>query len=135
MKKEFFRIAAKEAHKSEYFMKVGCVLEYKHQILSEGYNKQKSHPLQMKLNKRLENPKSYNENHTQHAEVNAIIQCLDDPDINWEKVTLYTYRPKNSKEFGLARPCPRCMTLIKSLGIKHICYTTEDGYAEEFLLK
>ena len=35
---------------------------------------------------------------------------------------------------GMARWCPACMAALKSLGIKKICYTTDDGYAEEKLI-
>lgn len=34
---------------------------------------------------------------------------------------------------GMARPCPRCMRLIKSLGIKRINYSTQGGFAEEII--
>lgn len=37
------------------------------------------------------------------------------------------------KPFGLARPCPACMAMIKNLGIKKIYYTTDDGFAFEQL--
>lgn len=33
----------------------------------------------------------------------------------------------------MARPCPSCMAAIKDIGISHIYYTTNDGYAYEKL--
>ena len=34
----------------------------------------------------------------------------------------------------MSRPCPRCMKVIKSLGIKKLVYSTEDGVAKERLM-
>lgn len=33
----------------------------------------------------------------------------------------------------MSRPCPNCMAAIKDLGIKHIYYTTNDGFVYENL--
>lgn len=52
-------------------------------------------------------------------------------DINFSKVKLYIYRSRKDQEYGLSRPCPSCMAAIKDLGIKHIYYTTNDGFAYE----
>ena len=35
---------------------------------------------------------------------------------------------------GPSRPCPRCMQLIKSVGIRRIKYTTNDGFASELII-
>ena len=48
--------------------------------------------------------------------------------------TLYTFRRKKDGSFGMSRPCPRCMKVIKSLGIKKLVYSTEDGVAKERLI-
>ena len=44
---------------------------------------------------------------------------------------LYIYRKRNDKPYGMSRPCPSCMAAIKDLGIKHIYYTTNEGFAYE----
>ena len=65
-----------------------------------------------------------------HAEVNLLrkIRFLD---IDFSRVSVYIYRELKNGELGMARCCPACMAALKSLGIKKICYTTDDGYAEE----
>lgn len=35
------------------------------------------------------------------------------------------------RNMELLAPCPSCMAAIKDLGIRHIYYTTNDGYAYE----
>ena len=65
-----------------------------------------------------------------HAEINYI-SSIRHLDINFSKVKLYVYRTRCDQEYGIARPCPSCMAAIKDLGIRHIYYTTNDGYAYE----
>ena len=55
--------------------------------------------------------------------------------VDWSRVTLYVCRLRNDRPYGMARPCPACMAAIQSLGIKHIVYTTNDGFAVENLMK
>ena len=43
------------------------------------------------------------------------------------------YREHKDGTLAMARPCSRCLAVIKSLGIRKIKYTTEDGYASETL--
>ena len=45
--------------------------------------------------------------------------------------SLYVYREYANGNKAMARPCPACMKYIKEFGIKHICYSTADGIAEE----
>lgn len=64
------------------------------------------------------------------------INCLNSIrhlDVNFHKVKLYIFRNRKCCTFGMARPCPSCMAAIKDLGIRHIYYTTNDGYAYEEL--
>ena len=35
----------------------------------------------------------------------------------------------------MSRPCPSCMAAIKDMGIKHIYYTTNDGFVYENLMQ
>ena len=52
---------------------------------------------------------------------------------DFKHCTLYVARKLNSGGCGFARPCPACMEAIKEYGIRKIVYTTNDGYAVEFI--
>ena len=115
--------------------KVGCIVVYKNKIIGQGYNSDKTHPLQQLYNQlRFEDDGV--SPHKLHAEMHALIP-IRNLDIDWNKVHIYIYRIKKSNKsgFGMARPCLSCMGLIKELGIKEINYTTEDGFANEKLYK
>jgi len=126
-------LAAKKAASMSTFYKchTGCVVVYKGDIISSGYNSSKTHPLQKEYNK--ERFDGDNTPHYMHAEIHALSSLISDEEINWRKVHIYIYRIYNKTSFSLARPCPACMKLIKHLGIQHIHYTTDDGYAHEVL--
>lgn len=111
---------------------VGCVAVYKGQIIGSACNCNKTHPTQKYYNKyRIESdsmlPKL-------HAEINCINE-FKNVEINFAKVKLYIYRIKKNTVggYGMARPCPSCMRAIKDLGIQHIYYTTDSGFAYECL--
>lgn len=107
---------------------IGCVAVYQGKIIGVGYNTDKTHPLQQYYNQyRINNllPKL-------HAEISCI-SSIRHLNINFSKVKLYIYRTRYDQDHGLARPCPSCMAAIKDLGIKHIYYTTNDGYGYEYV--
>jgi deoxycytidylate deaminase len=85
--------------------------------VSLGCNQKKSHPKQKTL---------YNPGRSIHAELAAVIGCsltaLDG-------ATIYVARHYNDGSPALAKPCPRCMELLVSVGIKKAVYTT-GGTAE-----
>lgn len=129
-----FSIARKVSQLSDFKKRkavhIGCVVLEGSRVVSTGYNSTKTSPLQKKCNRGEfieESP------HCNHAEVKALAPLINSPkyDIDFSKVKLYTYREKADGSLGLSRPCRRCMSLIKELGIKQIFYTTEDGYCEE----
>lgn len=65
-----------------------------------------------------------------HAEIELIskIRYLD---INFSEVEIYVYRETKDGRKALARPCKACTQALRDLGIKKVCYTTDDGYCEE----
>lgn len=129
-KKNFFKYAYNMSLLSDFPRKhIGCIVTYKNKVISAGFNCSKTHPIQRKYNKiRFD---CDNTPHKMHAEVNALAPIINNTDINWSKVQVYTYKEHKSGIRALARPCPACMELIKDLGIRFINYTTEDGYASE----
>lgn len=129
----YFQKAYQTALLSDYQKThVGCVAVYQGSIISIGCNTIKTHPLQKKYNRyrHIEYDKGYKTLPRLHAEINCLA-AIRDMDINFSKVKLYIYRAGYGGVFKLARPCPSCMAAIRDIGIKHVYYTTDDGYAYE----
>ena len=125
----FFRIAKEMSNLSDHHYKLGCVVVRGHRIISSGHNnKTKGHPIQAKLDKQffgLDNCLK----HT-HAEVATLVPLIKRHE-DLSDCTLYIYRQNALGQSAMARPCPRCMQLIKQQGIKKIKYSTDDGFAVE----
>lgn len=111
--------------------KLAAALVYKNDIISIGVNQLKSHPFQKKFSK---------SEHAifMHAEISAIVKALKNYSVDIiSKSTLYVARVKymdgHNSIFvdGMAKPCEGCLKAIANLGIKQVCYSTEEGY--EFL--
>lgn len=110
---------------------IGCIAVYKNQILSVGYNTNKTHPLQKKYNKfRNINYDNVEPIPFLHAEMSCLLQ-IKEMDIDFNKVELYIYREDKNGNLAMCRPCKACMKMIDTLGIKNIYYTTNNGYAKE----
>jgi deoxycytidylate deaminase len=110
---------------------LGAALYYKGILLATGCNSTKTSPLQKRLNAEREfDPNQSGVINSLHAEIRALskVKYLD---IDFSKSTLYVYREYANGNKAMARPCPACMKYIKELGVKHICYSTSDGIAEE----
>ena len=125
--------AAKAVSSMSDFKKhnIGCVAVYGHRIISSGCNSLKTSPIQKKYNSyRFEGDLGL---HTLHAEVECLIPLMDNKDIDFSRVYLYIHRQHKNGSLALAKPCPSCMGLIKEIGIKKIWYSTEDGYACEYV--
>lgn len=132
----FFQLAEKQAKLSTFHDgQLGCVVVHKNKIVCEGHNSSKTHPLQKIYNEGYRcnnNENDYWSLHSLHAEMTCLIEAekiLTKEDFS--KASLYVCRIRKITPYGLARPCPACMKRIKELGIKHIYYTTNDGFAEE----
>jgi len=127
---------AKEIATNSDFNKthIGCVAIYQGNIISFGYNSNKTHPLQEYYNKYRKHNQDFLFSAKLHAEI-ACLSSIKDHNINFQKLKLYIYRQKKNGEFGMCRPCPSCMAMIKDLGIQHIYYTTNTGFAYEKIFK
>ena len=109
---------------------VGCVAVYQSNIIGIGCNTNKTHPIQEKYNKY----RNFGQINYFAPKLHAEINCLNSirhMDINFGKVKLYIFRTMNVREYGMSRPCPSCMAAIRDLGIKHVYYTTDSGFAYE----
>lgn len=137
--KKMFAAARKIAVDSDFeSFHMGCVIVYKHHIISAAANSNKTHPMQARYNQYRGFNKTKNGiKHSLHAEIAAIsaIPYAIGKDIDWSRVKIYIYRICPGKEFGfgLARPCAGCRKALKDIGIRHIYYTGEGSYIYEEL--
>lgn len=130
--RSLFSVAKSLAELSDHRCKIGCIIVDKHRIISSGHNSNtKCHPIQAKID-----TKHFNCFCTGklHAETSAIVPLLRTED-DYSRATLYTYREHADGTLANSRPCARCIQLIKQIGITRIRYTTEEGYASEYLEK
>lgn len=128
----YFSVAEDISKLSDHRCKLGCVIVDKHRIVSSGYNSQtKCNPIQLELDNKFF--PGYNNRGPVHAEV-AALSPLIKKRIDLSGATLYIYRKDKEGHLAMARPCPRCMSLIKKLGIRRLQYTTADGFAFEKLI-
>lgn len=135
MKAEFFKAAKKCAEQSNYkgasSAKIGAVAVFRRTIIAQGHNQDKTHPLQQRYNIYRYN---VNGNHYYPSKIHAEMELISKIrylDINFAEVEIYVYRETKSGKRAMARPCAACTKALKDLGIKKICYTTDDGYCEE----
>lgn len=108
------RKAIAEAKKSEYKIKVGCVIFDKKKIISTGHNGIRNHK---KLHPNFQRWKG-----SVHAEVDTIIQAKAD----LIGTTMLVVRINNNDELRLAKPCSDCMKYINHVGIKKVLYSTSN---------
>lgn len=131
----YFNVAKSVSELSDFpRIKIGCCAVYKHKVISTGYNTVRSSPLQKKYNKYRFYEDLPGSNHGSHAELSCLKPLIDRDDIDFNKVQLYIWRKLGNGKLGMAKPCESCMQLIKQLGIKHLYYTTYDGYANEEII-
>ena len=112
---------------------IGCVIVDGKHIIATGQNTNKTHPMQKEYNRYRFHADCIG-NGKLHAEMMAILNLrpyLKSLDLS--KVSIYVYRENRFGELRMSRPCSSCMAKIKELGIRHIYYTSADGYCYERL--
>ena len=129
-KKAYFKAAEGMAYLSNHRCKMGCVVVKGHRIISSGHNSaSKTYAFQARLDKKFFGCECAG---YLHAETDALIPLIREG-MDLRGATIYVCRKMRDNTFGMARPCPRCMSIIKKCGIKQINYTTSDGYANEII--
>lgn len=130
--KRFFEITRLISYTSEYKrIKIGAIVVKKNKVISVGVNSYKTHPIQKKYNRFRFNIFKTDTAHTLHAEIQALVNIPYGTEL--EDLSIYIYREHRDGKLAKSRPCPSCLSFIKDLGIKKICYTTDEGYAIEYL--
>lgn len=109
------RMAAKAALKSKFSQhRVGAVITKGGNILATGYNSKQ--------------PSSVLKTTTRHAEAAAILFLLKQRRLqDLVGATLYVTRYTKGGKVGMAKPCPSCENLCRSVGISRVHYTTDCG--------
>jgi len=103
---------------------IGAVLVYGGKVIAEGYNTQKTLPLQKLYNRERFQEEDSPNNGTCHAEM-MILQKTKYLDIDWSKALLFVYREhKITHQPMLAKPCAACEKALADRGIHKIYYTT-----------
>lgn len=127
--KSFFEAAKAMSTMSDFNkIHIGCVVTEGNRIISSGFNSVRSHPVQKILNKERFKADTI---HSLHAESMALIPLINKKNINWKKCSIYVYRELKNGQLGMCRPCPSCEKMIRDLGVRHIFYTSQNGYTEE----
>ena len=124
----FFNSAKAVSKLSDHHYKLGCVVVDRHRIISSGFNSRtKCHRVQAALDEEFFGRATRG---SEHAEVAALLPLIR-RNCDLSGATVYVYREDRLGRIALARPCPRCMSLLLRLGIRKIKYTTSFGYATE----
>jgi len=125
---KYFNVAKSVSQLSDFRRcHIGCVVVYRKNIISTGFNSTKTHTLQYVYN-HLRFDVNEKAIHSVHAEIDALskIRYLD---IEWNKVNVYVYRGrKNDGSPMLAKPCVSCRAYMKKLGVRNIYYSDYDSY-------
>lgn len=130
--KAYFKAAKVISELSDFHrVSVGCVVVYRHKIISSGYNSNKTNPTQKRLNIHRFNVDTPA---TIHAEVAALLPLINRKNINFNDVSLYIYREYKNGNPALSKPCPSCLALIRQLGIKKLYYSGDNSYINEELI-
>ena len=124
----FFRIAKNMSDLSDHKHKIGAAVVIKHRIVSTGVNSNtKCNAHQARLDMDMFGGLHFGKI---HAETDALLPLIKN-NIDLSDAAIFVYREHKNSNPAMARPCERCMKLIKSCGIKTIYYTTDDGVAIE----
>ena len=124
--KKYMDFVRRLATSNNMKMKLAACLVLRNEIISVGFNSDKSHPLQKRFAKNTDAI-------FKHAEVDCIIKALkivDEEDL--KNATLYVYRVKRQHKgdtgwvSGLAEPCPGCQRAIEHFGIKRHVFSMEE---------
>ena len=127
--RKLFGLAQAASKLSDYArIKIGAVIVKNGDVVSVGFNREKTHPIQKKYNvyRGFSNgPKDFI-----HAEMAAIIKARH---LDLRGASIYVSRKAVNGGMAICRPCPACMRAIIKHGIRKVFYTTSEGYQKLIL--
>lgn len=101
-----------------------CIIDRKNNIISYGFNRYKTHPLQSKFSS---NPHSI----FLHAEIDAIVNLLRRiRDEDFQKHSLLVARVWKNGNTANAKPCRGCQEALQTYNIGTILHTSSQGWNE-----
>jgi deoxycytidylate deaminase len=112
----FLSVARYFATKSKSRNTHGAVVVKGGRVLGTGFNKDRNHPM-------IVSPEHVKTDCSFHAEQLAIRDAGE----NLKGAKIYVARVNRHGIDRDSQPCPRCLRLIRSVGIKKIIYTSEMG--------
>lgn len=120
-----FKIAKEESKKSLYKHKVGCAILKGKRKISSGFNK---------ITFKSKGVYKYsNYKNSTHAERLA---CSKVNKLDLKGASIYVYRQDAKGRPVLAKPCDKCMQLIKDMKFKYVYYTIKESpYYERIKIK
>lgn len=114
MKERFFMLAKKLASHSDHSQHhLGAAIVSGNKVIGVGFNKNKTHP------------KSFHKFKGIHAEFSAVMNSREQ---NVRGASIYVYRETKNGTLGNSKPCIFCQDMLRSVYIKNVYYTTENGY-------
>lgn len=94
--------------------RLGAVIVKGGRILATGYNQLR--------------PSKLIGTNTLHAEAHAVLHLLKSRrQADLIGADIYVNRYTRGGRIGLARPCSHCMELLRTVGIRRVFYTTDEG--------
>jgi tRNA(Arg) A34 adenosine deaminase TadA len=118
----FFNRAKLVSFKSNHEKPMGCVIVCGNYVVAEGFNRLKTHPVQFKNDKKVN---YYSPHAKMHAEVDALVKSKNFDLTNCE---IYLFRQDKHGNIAESKPCISCMPALTIAGIRHIFYTSKEGY-------
>jgi len=121
----WFRLAKKEAERSDYKLKVGAVVIKGGSVLSTGFNSVRHCA--------IGSSKFTTWKESLHAE-RAALSKMNKEDISGCTVYIYRIHGLTGKP-AFSKPCTQCAFMMRELGVKKVLYTHPDyPYFEEIKL-
>ena len=130
----FFEYARKIAFQSDFKTRIGAVAVYSGKVIASAASSEKTNPLQKKYNRfRNFTADCIDSLPKVHAEIGIMSKLKRMQGVDFKRVTVYVFRLCKARDMGLARPCEACRRALMDLGIRNIYYSTDSGFAREWL--
>lgn len=119
--------------------RVGCAVMVGSVVVATAHNSLKTDPAQKRWNRyrALVTPTESDPANMDsiHAEV-AALKSIPWPvarQLRWPQARVYVFRvaPGLPLGQGMARPCRACWQALRHAGVRHLVYSTDDGFAKE----
>ena len=132
LKSEVLSQAIAVALSSQSKKKVGAIILKKGKIVASAVNlEKKSHPIQAFYGEKascIHNNNGLSQKIYLHSEVNCLIRSKGRGDT----IIVARVGGRGGKELRMAKPCKICSLALEEYGIKHIHYSTDNGFLYEY---